>query len=605
MATIYSLVCWAGTGVTVTFTDAGDLVNWTDHGVRQYESGTTIMVKRVQFTTDGSLPTGLVVDTDYYAVRSTDNALILFTTQSDAIAGTNQKTFTGSGGGTHTMMGGYCLSLTAQQKARYGATGSERIYHRIVDCRGARYSTALKSDSDFIELAEAYDDYPSSNDVLLLNIPSQSCEIAPEVAGVKTTAYHNGVWGAGYRFMATFTASWAGALQMSMYNCIVRDFSVVTSGASGVTFGKPGARVLNMQFSCTATNDSTGCMELAGLSLVQGCVFVGFQDGFYIQQYIDGFKLLKNIFAKNRRYGAYVRYGGSAAIGFISSNICIGNATANWFTQPTGLEEAIDNSGVTGDTPWVTSGGATVILATTDFVDYNNNDFRPAAKTSPQVLSGHTYYGAHPQDLAGHTTPPYVNITHSWDYDGETDGPFVVCDRLEWGSDETAGTGLLLVLTDNGTTGSMAIHLTSGVAPSDNVSIASGPKSCDVNGSVTEEDGEQWAQSSLWSVGALEYYFGEPPVSYTLTIGSQNLTDLQGAQISIYDADGSVAGDMGTELFESNNNATGSCSYAHNGTSNEIYIQIIKPNYIEQAFRYALTASDQSVFIDLKVDTNE
>lgn len=81
----------------------------------------------------------------------------------------------------------------------------------------------------------------------------------------------------------------------------------------------------------------------------------------------------------------------------------------------------------------------------------------------------------------------FLGITHSFAYDNELTGPFVEDETLSWGSGATAGTGLLLALDDDGTTGNLYIQLLTGVAPTDNETITGGTSSatCDVNGTVT------------------------------------------------------------------------------------------------------------------------
>jgi hypothetical protein len=81
----------------------------------------------------------------------------------------------------------------------------------------------------------------------------------------------------------------------------------------------------------------------------------------------------------------------------------------------------------------------------------------------------------------------FRGITHEWDYDAESGGPFAEDEILSWGTGATAGTGLLLALLDSGTTGTMWIQLLSGVAPVNDLQVTGGTSSatCDVNGSVT------------------------------------------------------------------------------------------------------------------------
>lgn len=81
----------------------------------------------------------------------------------------------------------------------------------------------------------------------------------------------------------------------------------------------------------------------------------------------------------------------------------------------------------------------------------------------------------------------FRGITHEWDFDNEASGPFQEDEVLSWGTGATAGTGLLLALDDNGTTGTMWIQLLTGVVPTDGMQITGGTSSatCDVDGAVT------------------------------------------------------------------------------------------------------------------------
>jgi len=81
----------------------------------------------------------------------------------------------------------------------------------------------------------------------------------------------------------------------------------------------------------------------------------------------------------------------------------------------------------------------------------------------------------------------FRGITHQWNYDGESGGPFAEDEILSWGSGATAGTGILLALDDNGSTGVMWIQLLTGVVPSDPMTITGGSSSatCEINGTVT------------------------------------------------------------------------------------------------------------------------
>lgn len=79
-------------------------------------------------------------------------------------------------------------------------------------------------------------------------------------------------------------------------------------------------------------------------------------------------------------------------------------------------------------------------------------------------------------------------IIYEFDYDGEVGGPFSVGEELSW----TGGKGVLLVLVDSGSTGTLTVVSSSGVAPSDGMSITGGSSSaiCDVDGAVVTIEGE-------------------------------------------------------------------------------------------------------------------
>ena len=63
----------------------------------------------------------------------------------------------------------------------------------------------------------------------------------------------------------------------------------------------------------------------------------------------------------------------------------------------------------------------------------------------------------------------FRGITHSFNYTGEATGPFQEDETLSWGTGATAGTGIILALDDDGTTGNLYIQLLTGVAPSGTV----------------------------------------------------------------------------------------------------------------------------------------
>ena len=116
-------------GSSLTFTDTGDIVNWTGHGL---SAGTAI-----QFTNaGGGLPTNLTAGTTYY-VKATGLTTNSFTVS--ATAGTDGaiRTFTGAGTGTHTawtnfvLPNSFSVSTTAAAIQAVAFTGAGTGTHSI------------------------------------------------------------------------------------------------------------------------------------------------------------------------------------------------------------------------------------------------------------------------------------------------------------------------------------------------------------------------------------------------------------------------------------------------------------------------------------------
>lgn len=125
----------------------------------------------------------------------------------------------------------------------------------------------------------------------------------------------------------------------------------------------------------------------------------------------------------------------------------------------------------------------------------------------------------------------FLGITHYWAYDNELNGPFTEDDILSWGSGSTAGTGLLLALDDDGTTGNMYIQLLTGVAPTDNEPITGSTglplPTCLVNGTVTSATVPKFFLGNY--TGSLQGAYGVGVDAGDLT-SSDTLTDLSGTE---------------------------------------------------------------------------
>ena len=398
MATIYSLVCFGGrTGKTVTISNASPaVVTLTNHGLR---NGAGLV-----FSTTGALPTGVTAGVTYYAKSTASNTLNLYDTYANAIAGgtTGRVNTSSAGSGTHNAKGAYFLGLNAGALSRYGASGSERVYDGLVAWNTAR-SGASVYDTEVCEIGEAFTEIVSSD--LSISVPSAASRIETKVNGIRTTGFHAGVYGAGYIFQRTPNGS-NPSMSLTKYRITIDGFTVTVVGAGynngGIGVSKPQCSVLNM-FSVGRSDGAGSGISISGvLSVAVNCISIGWGSGIYVDQYVPGVTVANNQFSKNT---TGVNPANSNTNGFYYNNISVGNTT-NWGTQPTQMEGAANNAGLSGQA-W---GSATrLTIATTDFVDYTNNDFRPALVTSPQVETGVLFFGALPFDAADSFRPSYNN----------------------------------------------------------------------------------------------------------------------------------------------------------------------------------------------------
>lgn len=409
MATVYSLVCFGGrTGKTVTFTDAGDVVNLTNHGLRPGAG--------VVFSTTGALPTGLTVGTTYYAKQGADqNKFLLYPTSADAIAGTSQVTFSGAGSGTHTVKSAWMLGLS--DLSRYGTAGSERIYDGIVSWNSGR-SGASEFDIEVCEIGEAFSDILTAT--LTINIPSAQNRIETKINGVRSVAFHNGIHplatidlftlDTGYVIYNTAVAS-ASLLKIERYRDTIDGIAIVSRASGGVTLMDIGVqcRAYNNIIACTlATKYGSGLNMRSSLGEAINNVITGVGTGLTLSG-VPGYFVVGNLITKCANGFS----AGSTVKGFFYNNIFIGNTTSNWVTEPTALEGANRNVGATGNTIWVTGSGTTIEIAeaspfSTTFADWTNNDFSPASASSALVEAGVGPYGNLEIDITGAARVAYM-----------------------------------------------------------------------------------------------------------------------------------------------------------------------------------------------------
>lgn len=395
MATVYSLVCFGGRlGKAVTFTDAGDVVNLTNHGLR---AGTGVVFSN----SGGALPTGLTAGTTYYAKQGADqNKFLLYPTSSDAIAGTSQITFSGTGSGTHNVKGAYFSGLTSGELERYGTAGSERIYDSMSSCNTARAASASQYNEEVFEVGQDFVDNLGTG-WITFSVPCPGLTVLPI-----NNAGHNGVYDAGYTIQTASTAITSGNLNVQCPFSMTGITFKNTSTGSGASLGYPGSKVDNCFFIGGSTAGTAyGIRPYTHLTKVINCVSVGFAYGVIIPQTLTGAVIANNTTTKNN-VGMYTA-ATTSVLGYYYNNKSVGNTT-NWSAQPAGINAAANNAGLSGDPVWDTA-TSKVTVATTDFSNYAGNDFRPASASTASVDAGLRHYNYAIYDIARNERPNYNN----------------------------------------------------------------------------------------------------------------------------------------------------------------------------------------------------
>jgi hypothetical protein len=421
MADVYSLVCWGGrAGKTATMTIASPcVVTINSHGLRPGMG--------VIFSTTGALPTGVTAGTTYYVGNLAANTFNLYDTEANGITGgaTGRVNTSGTQSGTHTATGAYWSGLTVDQKARYGTAGSERAYDSLGAWNTGR-SGASAFDIEYCEIGEGFDDIRTSS--LTINVPSAQNVIWTKVNGTRSGGWHGGNYPpatatktSGYRLYTTTSMAGGSFLVMSRYRDILDGLVI----EYGVSFGTTNTVQMGTQTTiqrCFVLSRTGGISTGSGITLnsplakAVGNIVVGFGNGIKATNFMAG------VFAANNLCSGCTNgiHSDGNVNGFYYNNISIGNTT-NWTASPgASIEGASNNAGETGNNPW---GSGDLTVATTDFADYANKDFRPALSTSPQVNAGVNFYDFPTTDLADDVRPAYEDGSdildagpYEWDF---------------------------------------------------------------------------------------------------------------------------------------------------------------------------------------------
>ena len=417
MATVHSLVCWGGrTGKVVTMTIASPcVVTSTNHGLRN--GG------RLVFSTTGALPTGITAGVTYYAKSTAANTFNLYDTKANAIAGgtTGRINTSGSQSGTHTAKSVLMLEYFTQYAGRWGDPGGERCYDGLISWHTARTSVVLGVDEEVCELGEAFTEMLTGAAHLTVGMNAGAVRIEPRVNGVITEAFHYGnvsaATASGVRYGFVFEATNPGAnismLTLLSRNAFAEGFTVarLTSHytVTGVVlnFGAVAMRMISVSnytvsgagFAVSGTGPGAVCKQ---------CLSMGWGSGFSGPQTVEQYGFYDCIATKNGT-GFFSSTSNSWLIAI--NNISLGNTT-NWSVS-TGHRLSTNNLGGTGEA-WMTSGGSRIEVTESSpfssvFVDWANNDLRPASASSPQVDAGVEYYTALNYDIAFNERPNYNN----------------------------------------------------------------------------------------------------------------------------------------------------------------------------------------------------
>ena len=408
MATVYSLVCWGGKdGKTVTMTIASPcVVSLTNHGLRD---GTGVV-----FSTTGALPTGVTVGTTYYSRSTASGTFNLYDTAAHAIAGgsTGIVNTSGSQSGTHLAKGAYYLGLS--DKSRWTTGGTERTYEGIAAWISARSTAGVSAyDEEVCEIGEAFTEITSTQ--LVLNLAAATTLITSTVNGVRTGAFHDGdipFTGYVYKHSSAFQ------------NCF--NFSAPRTRIDGITIQYQGTGENCLIFSkmfCVFSNNilagwqlhgdgTTGMQVQAPACEIYNNLVYNFSTGVNITGYGNcrGLTMYNNLVALCY-YGFRSGDAPSAEVTFLN-NIAVGNTT-NWDNSyiPSFISCG-SNAGESGNSPWYAGTDTSIVMATSDFSDYSNYNFRPASASSPQVNIGQDIYDGYYFDITDAVRPNYEAATY-------------------------------------------------------------------------------------------------------------------------------------------------------------------------------------------------
>lgn len=395
MATVYSLICWGGKdGKSVSVNATTDLVSLTNHGLRDG--------KGVQFAS-GTLPTvsgaALALATDYFAKWISTSTFELY--YDSALTSKIDFTSTGS---SLVLKGSYYQGLS--DTSRWGTN----IFDGLVSCYAVRSSGsgATTFDAEVIELGEDFDDIRTGG-TFSFNLISPEAVVTSTINGVRTSAFHGGIRGAGY----VFSNATGTCLSTNRPRVRLDGFTIAYRGTSnsfyGCSVGSVDGSIRHMILDGPgiygiALSTSQPLMDIA-YNLI-----VGWNRGLSMGSYTYGANYSNNTIVGNV-YGVYPT-GSVTIYGYFYNNAVFGNSTANWNVPIQAyVDGASCNTGEVGDTnlPWSTGANPYYQITSADFANYAGGDYRPASAASLLFDAGTDYYGRLGFDIADDGVPNYNN----------------------------------------------------------------------------------------------------------------------------------------------------------------------------------------------------
>lgn len=324
--------------------------------------------------------------------------------------------------------GSYWNNLSATQKLRYGASGSERVYNGIAAFISARASASNPFDPEICEIADAFTDTVTASQSLVFSSPVT--RLTTLVDGIRKGGFHGGTFGGGY-VLTSSSGLYSGILVLSCIGCEVDGIDVFSQAnyAYGIwTNTASKSKILNSIIRGTGTTCVSYAVRLYTSVSVEVanniiCKIASSGTGIRCETYSGQVNLIYNNLITKCGTGLS---GGTGTGGFFQNNISIGNTT-NWGTVPAAPDGMAYNMGASSDTPWDDGGATSVTTSDTSpfsntFADWTNDDYRPASSSSPQVNAALPVYLGLEVDIAQDRRPNYepsIYPNEVWDL-----GPF-------------------------------------------------------------------------------------------------------------------------------------------------------------------------------------